>query len=89
MSKLISDKDFFNFDWPPKFITRPKQKKKYSHSVSVVYKSDTDTCYVFTFKGEKKAKSTRDLLREATNVAGAEYERKEVPIFNDLGLIEQ
>ena len=89
MSKLISDKDLFRFEWPPKMPSfKFKKHAKYVHSV-LVSANEHDATYVLHFTSEKKAREYKRAAEKATNNITVGYERKEVPTFNDLGLIEQ
>ncbi len=86
---MISDKDFFSFDWPPKFISKPKQRKRYRHVVTVAYKNDPETGYEYHFTSDRKARNTEIDMMEAINVEWVAYERKELPNQTEEGIIEQ
>ena len=87
--KVISDMKFLEFEWPPKMPSFSfKKKPEYIHSV-LVSSNEHDAVFVLNFTSEKKAREYKRSAEKATNNITTGYERKEAPVFNDLGLIEQ
>ncbi len=66
---------------------KPKQHKKYKHSVLIGSKKDPDLDLEISFKNEKTAKATVALLRQAVNNLDVVYEKSELPVTNDEGII--
>lgn len=70
--------------WPPNWPhTKPKVKKHYRHEVTVASSENTDYAYTLYFSSEKKAREFKRAALESTNNPLVEYERKELPTFND------
>lgn len=86
---MISNKDFLSFDWPPRFITRPKQKKHYKHTAIITSTNNPDVGYVLEFSSESKARAHIKSAKQAKNALQCLYERQELPNINDEGIIEQ
>lgn len=74
--------------FPPDFPgLKPKQKKHYKHTVTVLSSTVAEYAYDLSFTSEKKAKAFKRLAEEATNKPIVEYERTEVPVLESEGFI--
>lgn len=70
--------------WPPTWPhTKPKVKKHYRHEVTVASSENADYAYTLYFTSEKKARTFMNAAKQATNDILVEYERKELPTFNE------
>lgn len=71
--------------WPPNWAhVQPKKgPPKYRHEVTVASSERADYAYTLYFTSEKKARSFMNAAKESTNDVQTEYERKELPTFNE------
>lgn len=85
---MISDKKFLGFDFPPKMESfKPRQKKHYEHLAIVVSESQPDYAYVLKFSNDKKAKNHVRSALESESTIAAKYEKKELPVSTEEGII--
>lgn len=85
---MISDKKLINFEWPPKMPSfKPKVKKQYKHTVTVLSSNVAEFAYDLTFTSEKAARTFKKAVEQSTNKPIVEYERQEVPVSTEEGII--
>jgi len=76
------------FKWPPELPSiQPKQKKHYKHTVTVLSSNVAEYAYDLSFTNEKTARAFKRLAEQATNKPTVEYERVEVPVTTEEGVI--
>lgn len=72
------------FKWPATWPhVQPKVKKHYRHEVTVASSENADYAYTLHFTSEDKAKAFKKAVLASSNSPLVEYERKELPTFNE------
>lgn len=66
---------------------KPKQKKHYRHTVTVLSSTVAEYAYDLSFTSEKTARAFKRLAEQSTNKPTVEYERVEIPVTTEEGVI--